>query len=372
MKKVEEEKALKNIYNKNLLKRTGEYLKVAYPSFDQEAYLSIAHSFDDLTMKQRVHLIRDTLHQLLPKNYPKALSILMNLARSTKIKDFDLWPITEFIQTYGLDDFVISMDALKEVTKIFTSEWAVRPFIKRYPDETKAFLLQCARDPHPNVRRWASEGTRPRLPWGENLQDFIKNPSLNIPILDLLKFDDELYVRKSVANHLNDISKDHPVVVFQLLTKWQKEARANDQPKLDWIRRHAMRTLIKNGHPKALALVGVAVNAQVEVSKFQIKEKNLSMGDKLEFSFYVCSQKLKEQNLIIDYRIHFVRALGKSSVKVFKLKNVVLKANEKIKIEKKYQFREITTRKYYDGIHKLEIQINGTVLKAIPFQLNVR
>ena len=369
MKQVNDKNALKHKFNMNHLKRTGEAIQDIFPAFNQKTYLATFKTLEPLTMKERVRELSDVLHHLLPKSYPKALSILLKASDSEKLEGFDLWPMTDFIQTYGLNDLDISIKALKEITKLFTCEWAIRPFIKKYPNETFQFLFQCSKNSDKHIRRWASEGTRPRLPWGEQLQDMIKDPTPSIKILEQLKFDEELYVRKSVANHLNDISKDHPTIAIKLLSKWKKEASPNDQKNIDWIIHHALRTLIKNGNPEALALLGVPKSTDINVAKLNLNTNKLYMGEKLEFSFTVHSLARKEQKLIIDYRVHFVRSQGKTAIKVFKLKNIVMKFGEKLEVKKNHHFKEITTREYYDGIHKLDIQINGMIIKSTKFDL---
>ena len=370
MKEVAEENALKHMFDKAHLKRTASAFNASHPSFDQKRYLATFSVLESLAMKARVRVLRDELHSLLPKDYPKALSVLMKVVNSEKLESFDYWPLTEYIQTYGVEDLGISLEALKKITTVFTSEWAIRPFIKKHTKETLKFLLSCAKSDDVDVRRWASEGTRPRLPWGERLQDFIKDPSPTLPILEALKFDDELFVRKSVANHINDIAKDHPEFAIKLLRKWKKEAGPKDQKKVEWIIRRAMRTLIKEGHPEALSLLGVSTTVKVEVGKLKLEADQIRMGDKINFSFSVKSLSKAEQSLIVDYRIHFVRANGKSAIKVFKLKNVVLEAQETLGIEKSHHMKEITTREYYDGVHTIDIQINGVVNKSAKFTLS--
>ena len=370
MKEVEDENALKHMFDKAHLKRTADALVAAYPAFDRKRYLASFASLASLPMKARVRYLRDELRALLPSNYAKALSILLKAVNGSKLQSFDLWPVTEFIQTYGLEDLEISLEALKEITTHFTSEWAIRPFIKRYPKDTLKFLLKCARESNTDVRRWASEGTRPRLPWGERLNDFVKDPSPTLPILDELKFDDELFVRKSVANHLNDIAKDHPVLAIRLLKKWMSEAGPKDQKKVEWTTRRALRTLVKEGYPKALALLGVSSEAAVEIRRLHLGKENLRMGEKLEFSFLAKSLSDQVQKWIIDYRIHFVKANGKASVKVFKFKNLVLGPKAEVEVGKTHHIREITTREYYNGVHTLDIQINGVVRKSAKFTLS--
>jgi 3-methyladenine DNA glycosylase AlkC len=370
MKEVENANALKHMFDKAHLKRTADALVAVYPAFERKRYLATFPALEPLPMKSRVRHLRDELQRLLPTPYAKALTLLMKAVKTGKLESFDLWPVTEFIQTYGTDDREISLEALRELTTIFTSEWAVRPFIKKYPKETLKFLLRCTRDSDAGVRRWASEGTRPRLPWGERLQDFVKDPSPTLPILEKLKFDDALFVRKSVANHINDIAKDHPVVAVRLLDKWMGEADPKNQKKIEWIVRRALRTLVKEGHPEALSLLGVSSKVAVQVGKLRLREEKLRMGERLKFSFSVKSLSKQDQKLIIDYRIHFVRANGRPSMKVFKLKTLVLAPKVQVEIEKIHHIKEITTREYYDGLHVIDVQVNGVVKRSGQFVLS--
>lgn len=313
---------------------------------------------ETLEMKARVQIIRDELRRQLPNDFSKALPLLLLSAQNEKLQGFDFWPYTEFVQTYGLDHPNISLDALRELTKVFTSEWAVRPFIKRYPDITMKFLERSAQDKDANVRRWASEGSRPRLPWGERLQDFVNDPLPTLPILEKLKFDPELFVRKSVANHLNDIAKDHPDYVVDILNRWKSEASVNNLPKIEWTIKQSLRTLIKNGHPHALKLIG-AEKVKIEIHNFKIKQKKIRLGERLEFEMEIHSRSNLDQKLVIDYIVHFVKANNKTASKVFKLKTVQLPPEGILKIEKSHHLKKITTREYYPGLHRLELQVNG-------------
>jgi 3-methyladenine DNA glycosylase AlkC len=370
VKEVEDKNALRHMFDKAHLKRTADALFAAYPAFDRKRYLASFTSLTSLPMKARVRYLSDELRALLPPDYAKALSILMKAVRGGKLQSFDLWPVTEFVQSYGLEELESSLEALKEITTHFTSEWAIRPFLNKYPKDTIKFLLKCARESNTNIRRWASEGTRPRLPWGERLHDFVKDPSPTLPILEELKFDDELFVRKSVANHINDIAKDHPALAIRLLKQWMNEAGPKDQKKVEWTIRRALRTLVKEGHPEALSLLGVSSEAAVEIRKLRLGKEDLRMGEKLEFSFLTRSLSDRVQKLIIDYRIHFVKANGKPSAKVFKLRNFVLGPKSEIEVGKAHHIKEITTREYYNGVHTLDIQINGVVRKSAKFTLS--
>ena len=360
---------LKHMFDANLLKRIAIAIAHVYPAFDQKKLNALKPQLDPLEMKARVQLIRDELRQLLPQNYKTAISILRKAIRSTRLQGFDLWPFTEFVQTYGLDEPTLSLEALKDFTKLFTSEWAVRPFLIRHPTLTLKFLNDCARSQDEHLRRWACEGTRPRLPWGERLQDFVKDPKPTQPILERLKFDEALYVRKSVSNHLNDISKDHPDYVITLLSRWKDEAGAKHEAKIDWIVRRSLRTLIKEGHSGALKIVGVSAGRQIKVVRFKIAQTKIRLGEKFDFEFELKSSHSKAQKLVVDYIIHFVKANGGTAPKVFKLKTATLPANGSLTFAKSHAIRQITTRDYYPGLHHLEIQVNGLVIGKQSWEL---
>lgn len=368
-KDTETSSALKNLFDKALLKRISSSITSVYPKFNQKSFLQIASALQKLEMKPRVLLIRDQLKKNLPENYAKALDILLTSLEKNTLSGFDLWPYTEFVQTYGLDHLQTSLNALQKMTPRFTAEWAIRPFITKFPKETMKFLLQSTHSRDEHVRRWASEGTRPRLPWGTRLQEFIKDPSPTLAILEELKFDSSLYVRKSVANHLNDIAKDHPQVVIDVLQSWKDQAEGEDTAKINWIIHRALRTLIKEGHPKALGLVGVSATAQVQLSQLSIKKSKMKLGERIEFTFALKSSASRSQKLVVDYIIHFVKSNKKTAPKVFKLKTFELKSKETFIVTKSHHLKKITTREYYSGRHLLEIQVNGKVLGKAPWDL---
>jgi 3-methyladenine DNA glycosylase AlkC len=361
--------ALKHLFGKALLKRMADAVADAYPAFDRKRFLALFKELEALEMKSRVQLLRDELRRQLPKDYKKALRILLTSAQGGTLEGFDLWPFTEFVQAYGLEDVKLSLDGLKKLTPRFTSEFAVRPFLKLHCDETLKFLLRCARDPDVHLRRWASEGTRPRLPWGERLHDFVRDPSPCLPILELLKFDSELYVRKSVSNHLNDIAKDHPEKVIQLLAEWKKDAGTEHANKIGWIIHRSLRTLIKAGHPGALKLIGVSVGARVALKGLKVNQKLFKLGERVEFSFHLQSLSKKPQKLVIDYIVHFVKANQSISPKVFKLKTVLLPGSGEILISKSHHLKKVTTRSHYSGMHWIEIQVNGRASGRVKWEL---
>jgi 3-methyladenine DNA glycosylase AlkC len=356
---MENENALKHKFGKDLLQRIAHALHAVYPKFDHKYFNGLERRLQPLEMKARVRLLRDELHGLLPADYLEALAVIMRSVPGGKLRDFDFWIYTEFIQTYGLGHESASLNALKILTTHFTSEWAVRPFLRQSPETALAFLLACAGDEDEKVRRWASEGSRPRLPWGERLHHFIANPRLTLPILEVLKFDPEIFVRTSVANHLNDLAKDHPDYVIEVLKRWQSEAGHAHLSPVNWIAKRALRTLIKAGNLGALELIGVRPARKIELKHFVVSPKTIVLGEILNIAFEIVSQAETDQKLVVDYVVHLVRARKRRSPKVFKFKTVQLRRGETVKLQKSHPIKSITTRSYYPGRHALEIQING-------------
>jgi 3-methyladenine DNA glycosylase AlkC len=326
-KNKENPNAFKNWINSDTVHRLADALASTTAQFNHQEFRKISKELAPLELKARVKLLSLHLYKNLPQNFSQSVSALLKSLKKGNLKGFDLWPYTDFIQTYGLN-------------------------------HTQKFL-NCAHDANIHVRRWSSEGTRPRLPWGERLDHFIENPHLTLPILEVLKYDDELYVRKSVANHLNDIAKDHPALVVKILKKWRQESPKEQLSKIDWITRHALRTLIKKGHPDALKLMGVSTTAQAKLSSIHLNKKIFKIGENLHFEFTISSTAVKKQKLIVDYIIHHQKAGGKKTPKVFKLKTFELKPKQSLHITKKHSLKPVTTRKYYPGEHSLEIQVNG-------------
>ncbi|XGC81894.1 DNA alkylation repair protein [Bdellovibrio bacteriovorus] len=370
-----EESAFKNWINEDLVKRTAHHIQFHYPTFASKEFIKVSHELPALELKPRMRLICDFLKTHLPSNYKKALAILMKAALepSPKMKPltgFDLWAFTEFIQRYGLEDFDESMAALKELTSRFTGEFAIRPFLIKEEKRTLKVLHQWARDPNHHVRRLVSEGSRPRLPWGEQLKHFIKDPTQTIELLEKLKYDEELYVRKSVANHLNDISKDHPKLAVQVASKWLKEAPEKHKVKIKWIVKHALRTLLKKGDKDALNLLGFENSAKVIIQNFKLSKKEVKVGDSLEFSFDLKSPK--DCQVMIDYLVHHQKNNGETAPKVFKLAIKNLKGKEPLALKKKHSFKPITTRTYYPGTHFIEIMVNGVLLAKAKFELKTK
>lgn len=370
-----EDSAFKNWINEALVARTAHHIQYHYPAFAAREFIKVAKQLPALELKPRMRLVCDFLKTHLPTDYKKALAILLKAATKPSpdeapLKGFDFWAFTEFIQRYGLEDFKESMAALHELTQMFTAEFAIRPFLLKKEKETLKVLHQWAKDPNVHVRRLVSEGSRPRLPWGEQLKHFIKDPSQTIELLEKLKYDEELYVRKSVANHLNDISKDHPKLAVQVAKKWLKEAPEKHQVKIKWIVKHALRSLLKKGTPEALELLGYKSKAKVKVKNLKVTTKTVKVGSHLDFNFEV--EAGENCQVMIDYLIHHQKSGGKTSPKVFKLAIKNLKKGQVLTLKKKHSFKPITTRVYYPGPHEVEIMINGKLLGKATFTLKTK
>ncbi|MEN0058484.1 MAG: DNA alkylation repair protein [Bdellovibrio sp.] len=373
-KQAATESAFKNWINADLVRRFGLHILKHYSDFDVAGFEKLLPQLKSLELKARIGLICDFLHAHLPTDYRKALRILLKAVSRPQagiqpLTGFDLWPVTEFVQRYGLDkkDFDESLQALHELTQKFTAEFAIRPFLIEDEKYTLKVLHRWTQDSEVSVRRLVSEGTRPRLPWGQQLKSFIKDPAPTLPLLEDLKYDEELFVRKSVANHLNDISKDHPSLTLKIIQRWLQEAPTEHQAKIRWIARHSLRTLLKKGHPQALKIFGYKTNHRARIGKLKISQKQIVIGENLDFSFEISSSSPTQ--VMIDYLVHYKKANGSNAAKVFKLTTKKLKAGEILLVQKKHSFKLVTTRTYYPGIHYLEIMIKGQLAGKVRFEL---
>jgi 3-methyladenine DNA glycosylase AlkC len=366
---MENSNAFKNLINSKVVQITGEQILKFYPIFELKKFVLEASELDDLELKARVLQITKCLKKYLPEDYLHAIGIITEVISSDTVTGFALWPFSEFIGQYGLADFDVSMDAMYLLTQKFTSEFAIRTFFINDHSKVLKYFHKWAKDKNPHVRRLVSEGSRPLLPWGMKLEVFVKDPSLTILLLDKLKWDDELYVRKSVANHLNDISKHHPRLVIVTLKRWEGECPLKHADKLAWIKKHALRTLIKKGDVSALKLMGVSSKAKIAISKISLGKKIVKIGEKLEFTFTISSKAKVEQKLVVDYLIHYVKANKTLRPKVYKLKTFTIRPGQKILISKSHSLRQITTIVFYEGEHMVSVQINGKIIVNEKWQL---
>lgn len=370
----------KNVFNTQMIRLMAVHLHRADSNFDGDQFVALAtRKLTRLELKERSNQIRSALVATLPSNYRQACKLLraaLHPGKNFSLSDMDtdeqgirgwaIMPIADYIALEGLSDFDFSMGMLKRLTKLSSSEFAVRAFIQSDQERALQHVQKWATDNNLHVRRLASEGIRPRLPWGVRLQQLVIDPAPILPILETLKNDQEEYVRRSVANNLNDIAKDHPAVVAKIAQQWLKGAD-NNRTRLV---KHACRTLVKQGHKPTLKALGFST-PNIELNTLTIHTPNVVLGDYLEFEFELSSLAKKTQSLIIDYIVHHRKSSGETSPKVFKLKTISLSPAEKKCIVKKHPIKPITTRTYYAGVHWLEIQVNGDSFGRKKFTLSL-
>ena len=357
----------KDYFDKEAARRLGKQMAGATPRFDQDEFVRKAtRGLRKLEFNDRVKSFSDALAATLPSDIRKALAIITKslpapLPTTDDVTDGWLqWPLGQFIADHGLPHFDASMDAMIELTKRFSSEFAVRPFVQHKPKETFARMLSLTDDPNPHVRRWCSEGVRPRLPWGVTLKALVADPRPIWPIVEALKDDQERYVIRSVGNNLNDIAKDHPSLVIKRCRRWsKKKSRA-------WLISHALRTLIKDGDRDALAVIGYGPPDKFSAT-LALSPKRITIGQDVQMTATL-KTKGGAQDLIVDYLVHYVRKSG-TSPKVFKWTKTTLPARGSIALEKKHRMRPTTIRALYPGEHHVEVQVNGTIVARASFKL---
>lgn len=365
----------RDLFNPKLVQQIAQDIHQVYPTFDQVGFAAhINPQLAPLALKERASCIAEALHEFLPKDFNEAGKILLDaLGNELEAIDFSgesafmYMPHGIFVSKYGLaeDHFELSTTFLYEMTKRFSAEFAIRPFLDAYPKQMLKKLQHWVKDTNQHVRRLVSEGTRPRLPWAARLKVYDQDYTAILNLLEALKNDPELYVRRSVANHLNDLTKDRKALTIETLTAWNQ----TPTPFITWITKHALRSLVKAGDKAALGLLGFSDQPQIEIQNFQLKHQQVTIGEQLEFSFDIISLANKKQPLVIDYSIHFMKANGQQAPKVFKLKVADLPVNKPLKIKKKQRLQQLSTRTLYPGQHSVEVQINGQSFGKLDFDL---
>jgi len=357
--------ALKEIFNAERLQHIASEMHAVYPAFNARAFLKLANEgLAELSVMQRMARVGECLHAVLPLSYEQTLEILRPLAPRLNSGFVSMF-LPQYVATYGAHAFELSMDALKYLTTFGSSEFAIRHFLRSDFERSLALMHDWSLDDNEHVRRLASEGSRPRLPWSFRLEPVQADPTLAAAILDNLKADSSLYVRKSVANHLNDITKDHPEWVLSLIEGWSLE-----DPRTAWIAKHALRSLIKQGNQRALAIIGAGGKPEVQIHNLKVEPAVIRLGETIKLSFDLHSTASDNQQLVVDYAIDYVKASGATSAKVFKLKGLTLPAHARQTLSRTQKIRELTTRKHYAGTHAVHIMVNGERLGSTAFEIN--
>lgn len=356
--------ALKEIFNAERLQHIASEMSAVYPAFKAKAFLKHAQDgLAELSVMQRMARVSESLHAVLPLDYEGSLERLFELAPRLN-SGFVSMCLPHYVASYGGHAFDTSMNALKYFTTFGSSEFAIRHFLRSDLERTLEHMHDWAHDENHHIRRLASEGSRPRLPWSFRLEPIQANPQLTAGILERLKADESLYVRKSVANHLNDVTKVHPEWVLDTIEGWSLENKHTA-----WIAKHALRSLIKQGENRALTMIGAGAKAEVELLDVRVEPTVVRLGDAITLSFVMKSTVAHEQRLVIDYAIDYVKANGGVSRKVFKLKMVELAGFASEVVRRKQVIKDFTTRKHFVGRHGVWVMVNGDVLGSGGFDL---
>lgn len=362
---------LKHIYDHQFFEEfTGILQKIA-PNFDSSSFLE--HIFDtdwdNKELKQRMRHITIVLQRHLSPDYTKNINTLLKIIEELqkegiKEKSLEYMFLPDFIEVYGIDNYNVSFTAIEKITQYTSCEFAIRPFIIKFPEKGIQQMIEWSKHQHPMVRRLSSEGCRPRLPWSMAIPFLKTNPTSILPILEHLKDDTSESVRRSVANNLNDIAKDNPDIVISLAKKWYGKSK-----KTDWLVKHACRTLLKQGNLEVMQLFGFGSIQKIEIKNFKILTPVVKIGDALEFTLQVCNTGNSSSKLRLEYGLYYQKANKSLSRKVFKISEKAYPEKSAITITRKQSFKIITTRKFHKGLHQLSIIINGKEFEKLNFEL---
>ena len=359
---------LKSIYTEDFLIDFSNQITKLQNDFNSQQFIAdiLNNNWDDLTVRQRMKKIATTLGFYLEGSYENQLPLILKLHENNT--GFNYLFLPDFVSIYGLSEehFFLSLEYLKKLTPYSSSEFAIREFLLINDEKVLPLLLEWSLDENEHVRRLASEGSRPRLPWGVRLDKFNDTPELVLPILTNLKADSSLYVRKSVANHLNDLSKDHPDLIINLCKSW-----LNQTPETDWIIKRACRTLIKKAYPSALDLFGYeqpGTTFDIKKVELRIQPKEIRLGESLTFDYKIETTIKDETPVRLEFGVDYMKANGKPSLKKFYLSDGFIHSN-KITGKKTIHFKDLSTRKHYPGTHQIYLYLNGLNIASDVFTL---
>ena len=345
------------------INKFGNIIKQYYSGFDKEKFAKsvFGGEWKSKELKEKMHHTTLCLYETLPDEYQKALDILKNIA--PLVKGFEAMVLPDYVEVYGQENWNLSLPALGYFTQYSSSEFAIRPFLAKDPEKVMAYMNKWAESKNKKVRRFASEGCRPRLPWAIGLPGFKKDPGLIIPILEKLKNDESESVRRSVANNLNDISKDHPDLVLEICERWYGISE-----KTDWIVKHACRGLLKAGNKRALLLFGYGDPSQLNVENLRLENKTVIIGKNIHYSFQLINRGKKRQKVRLEYGVDFVKSSGKLSRKIFKITENRYNSGTH-SFNRKHSFVDMSTRKHFEGEHQITILVNGEGKASTSFDV---
>jgi len=357
---------LKDHFDESLVGLLSEAATATYPAFDSVAFRDRTLStIADLELKDRINVIADALRAGLPEDYPAAVAHVVEMATTIRgPSGMEPWPLCSVVERHGIDHPDASLVAMEALTQHFSCEFAIRPFLEHHPDLTLDACRRWLAHPEATVRRLPSEGTRPYLPWGPKVQSLLDDPEIGIALITALRHDPDEVVRRSVANHLNDIARNHPDRVAEIATDWSADPDTDPQ-----MVRHALRGLVKKGHPGAMAALGFTTTADVEVDGFTVTPAEVSLGESIELTTRLTSAAAEPQRLIVDFVIHHINANDATSPKVFKWTTIDLAPGESVTLTKRRRIATASTRRYHAGRHPVDLQIAGRRLADTSFTL---
>lgn len=357
-----------DLFNKDTIKVLAKAVKKAYEPFEADRFFEEAMvDIEPLELKERMALLADMLAGYIEEDYEYVLEIFCEAVKGQEEGQFIFGAFLDYIMINGctVERLDISLKTMGALTGYFSAEFAIRPFINKYPKETLTYMACWSLSDDFHKRRLASEGLRPLLPWAPRIDLEYEEAAA---YLDNLYYDGERYVTRSVANHLNDISKMEPTYVIDRLKSWK--ASGKQKPKeMTYIINHSLRTLVKQGNKDALELLGYHSQPSISVSDVRIENPSIHIGDTLLFEFDITADR--EEQLMIDYQIDYPMAGGKRSTKVFKIKKTTVKEGQTLEVVKKHPFKVMTTKKLYTGDYKLALQINGNQYPEAGFHMTV-
>ena len=355
---------LKDVFfQRAFFERLASEIERVHRPFDRQRFLAMVfdRAWKGRELKGRMRHASEALGQALPSDFREALAILLQV--EGRFDGFDHLLFADFVERFGLDDYEASIAALEVLTRT-TAEFAIRPFIRRYPTRTLDQMRAWCRHPSERVRRLASEGSRPRLPWGMALPALIEDPAPILPILDSLKDDPSDAVRRSAANSLGDVAKDHPELALELAERWMTEAPT----RAPWLK-HALRALLKRGDPRALSLFGFGGSAGVDVVRLAVTPRRVSLGGRATLHVELRSTRREPQRIRLEYEIEYARPTGRSSPKVFQIAETDLGPRAELRLERRLSFADRSTRCHHAGRHIARLVINGRRLGSARFEL---
>jgi 3-methyladenine DNA glycosylase AlkC len=364
---------LKNVYSPVFLQTLVNLIRKQVPTFDGAGFRNDVNGsgWQQMELKQRMRHISRCLRKHLPGGFKEQLTVICykieELKQSSVRQNTFAWIcLPDFIEEYGLENVNASLDAMEKITAFISCEFAVRPFLLSDPGKVMKRMLKWSRHADPNVRRFSSEGCRPRLPWGKAIPSLKKDPASILPILENLKADPSEFVRKSVANNINDIAKDNPEVVIQLIRKWK-----GGSPETDWILKHGARTLLRKANADVYKEFGLSGVHNCKVGGFKIAPQSILLGDAIEIQFTLTNEAKKAQLFRLELGVYYVKSSGKPTRKLFKITEKTFEPGVSNPFKRKLSFTDLTTRKHYAGKHSIAIVVNGNEIAKKVFSVAV-